>query len=128
MPGRILVVDDEVGLALVLTDLFEMEGYEVTAVHDVASAERELETNRFDLAMVDVFISNAPVGIGLAKKILTEHKDTGVVIMTGFAHRADIEAACLSGAYTCIDKPFNLDDVLRVAEMILDSRGEPPPT
>jgi ActR/RegA family two-component response regulator len=40
--------------------------------------------------------------------------------MTGYADKADVESACLSGAYTCIAKPFNLDDVLKVVGMVLD--------
>jgi DNA-binding NtrC family response regulator len=121
MSSRVLVVDDEPGLRSVLTDLFDMEGYDVVSCDGVSSAEKTLAAERFDAALVDVFLSSAPTGLGLAKHILSEYPGTGVIIMTGYADRADVESACISGAYTCIDKPFDLDDVLKVVRAVLDS-------
>ena len=122
MHPRVLIVDDEIGLCSVLQDLLELEGYETVVCHDAASAREKLVEDKFDVAMLDVFLSEGPVGIDLARYILAEHPNTGVVLMTGYADKADVEAACLSGAYTCIAKPFNLDDVVRVIGMTLDSR------
>jgi len=122
MSSRVLVVDDEPGLRAVLTDLLDMEGYEVVDCDGVVSAKEQLGQREFDIAMVDVFLSSEPAGLGLVSHILAEYPNTGVIIMTGYADRADVEAACISGAYTCIDKPFDLDDVLRVVSAVLDDK------
>ena len=115
-----LVVDDEPGIRMVLTDLLEMEGYQVTACSDIDSAEAKLAEEGFDIALVDVFLSAVSSGLDLVNRILIEYPKTGVVIMTGYADRSEVEKACLAGAYTCIDKPFNLDDVMRIIETVLN--------
>jgi len=117
MLPRVLVVDDEAGLRSVIADLLDMEGYEVVCCDSVDAAETELRKGDFGLALVDVFLTAEPVGLGLVNRIIAEHPNTGVIIMTGFADRSQVEAACNSGAYTCIDKPFDLDDLMRVIEM-----------
>lgn len=123
MSSRILVVDDEPGLRSILTDLLDMEGYYVVACDGVEAAEEKLASEDFDVAMVDVFLSAEPTGLGLASRILTEHPDTSVVMMTGYADRNEVEALFTSGAYACIDKPFNLDDVLRVIGTVIDHKN-----
>jgi len=122
MLGRVLVVDDEVELGVVVKDLLEIEGFEVMASHDAVSAREKLADGKFDLAILDVFLSGGPTGLDLARYILTEFPDTSVILMTGYADKVDIDEACLSGAYTCIAKPFNLDDVLRVVAKALEGR------
>ncbi len=128
MTAQILVVDDEKGLTDVLADLLESEGYEVDVCHDAVSAREKLAAKRFDAAMLDVFLSNSPAGLDLANLIFAEHPTTGVIIMTGYADRADVNLACSNGAFTCIDKPFNLDDVIKALDLALttnaDSDGE----
>jgi len=119
MAQRILVMDDEAGLCSVLRDLLETEGFEVTDCRDVHSATQELACRAFDAAILDVYISDQPVGLDLAQRILAEFPDTGVILMTGYADRGDVAAACLSGAYTCVEKPFNLHDVLHALSLSL---------
>ena len=119
---RILVVDDETSLCEVLYDLFDMEGYDVTACQDVAAARAHLAERPYDLALLDVFLTHEPVGLELGRHIISEYPNTSLVFMTGFANPADIESAFASGAHACIAKPFVLDDVLRVVGAALDTR------
>ena len=112
-PARVLVVDDEVGLCLVLKDALELEGYEVDVCHDAASAREKLCGRWFDLAMIDVFLTDEPVGLQLGEYIMLNHPKTGVVFITGYAEESDVAAGVASGAFTCIRKPFVLDDVVR---------------
>jgi DNA-binding NtrC family response regulator len=123
MTPKVLVVDDEAGLRMVLQDLLETEGYSVSVCHDTASARHELSSGQFHLALVDVFLSNQPEGAMLAREILRDYPNTGVILMTGFADTSDIEAAYAFGAFTCISKPFSLDDVLMAVESALANQS-----
>lgn len=122
MPPRVLVVDDEHGLRSVLEDLLDMEGFAVRSCGDRISAMAELESGEFDVALLDVFLSNRPEGLALAGHILAEKPRTRVILMTGFADAADVEQACLSGVFACIAKPFSLDDVLRTVGLAMEVR------
>lgn len=120
---RILVVDDERPLCGVLAELFEMEGFEVAVCHDIESAARELAESRFDVALVDVFLTDEPVGLKLGERILSDFPETSLLLMTGFAREDDIEYGILSGAHACIRKPFELDDALRVVGVALNKKA-----
>ena len=120
MLPRVLVVDDEMELGHVLSDLLELEGCEVAVCSDIASARDKLAGDKFDVAMLDVYLSESPIGLDLARHILDECPDTSVILMTGYADEAEVDAACLNGAYTCIAKPFSLEDVVKVVGMALE--------
>jgi len=126
MTGRILIVDDEQGLTDVLSELLDLAGYETVVCHDAESARGALADGSFDVAMLDVFLSNEPVGLDLASEILAAHPETGVVLVTGYADKADICAACLAGAYTCIGKPFTLEHVLKAIDAVIGDRHPTP--
>jgi two-component system, NtrC family, response regulator HydG len=123
MMPRVLAVDDEEGLRLIIADILDMEGYEVVCCDNVDAAKEKLSSEAFDLALVDVFLTSEPVGLNLVNHILVEYPKIGVIIMTGFADKAQVAKACVSGAYTCIDKPFDLDDLLRVIGTVLDEKS-----
>lgn len=120
---RILIVDDEKGITDVLKDFLELEGFETVVRHDADSAREALDSESFDAAMVDVFLAEGPFGLDLARYIFAYHPDTRVILMTGYADRAEVAATCLAGAYACLDKPFGLDDVLRALDTALDERS-----
>ena len=120
MTRRVLVVDDEVGICLVLQDALELEGYEVQVCQDAATAREKLAEDHFDAALVDVFLSDQPAGVEFAKHVQSVSPHTRVVLMTGYAEEADIKDGYLSGVYACIRKPFVLDDVVRVVGTALD--------
>ena len=120
---KVLVVDDEAALCVVLADLLELEGYEVETCGGASEAREKLAGSRFDIALVDVFLSDRPEGIELAERILTDHPETQLIFMTGYAEERDIKEGYASGAYGCITKPFMLDDVVRIVARAAYERG-----
>lgn len=121
---RVLVVDDEKALCGVLKDLLEIEGYVVDVCHDVQAAKDKLAAFRYDAAMVDVFLSEAPIGLALGQHIAVRYPETGLILMTGYAEDCDIRQGYISGAYACIRKPFQLDDVVRVVATVIGEKAE----
>jgi two-component system, NtrC family, response regulator HydG len=121
---KILVVDDEAALCAVLDDLLDMEGYDVETCGSAPEAREKLEASGFDIALVDVFLSDRPEGIELAGQILSGHPETQLIFMTGYAEESDIRDGYASGAYGCIRKPFMLDDVVRIVGKAADERRQ----
>ena len=122
MAARVLVVDDEKAVCAVLQDVLEMEGYEAEVCHDVDTARARLAEGKFDVALLDVFLSNGPVGVELGREILEESPQTSLLFMTGYAEDVDVQAGYAFGAYACIKKPFELDDIVRVIGVALDGK------
>ncbi len=117
---RILVVDDELALRKGLAQRFEEEGAEVTTADTVTLARKALKEGDFDLAVLD---HRLPDGTGLA--LLEEQKRSGgtttFVMMTAYSSAADAVRAMKSGAADYLQKPFDLDELMLVAERALES-------
>lgn len=122
---RILIVDDERTLrescALVLRD----EGYNVTLAGRGEEALDLTRRRKFDLVLVDLFMSQVP-GLDLLGAALESNRDCLVVIMTGNPSvQSSIEALRL-GAWDYLPKPFSAPHlqilVGRAAHAILRGR------
>jgi DNA-binding NtrC family response regulator len=123
---RILVVDDELALRKSLQQRFEEEGAEAETADTVASARKALRDGDFELVILD---HRLPDGTGLA--LLEELKRAGTtatfVMMTAYSSTEDAVRAMKSGAADYLLKPFDLDEMVLVAERVLQNvalRGE----
>jgi CheY-like chemotaxis protein len=122
--GRILVVEDDLHIAEVLTDLLEDEGYQVaTGVNGKALAAALNDPP--GLILLDVMMPGMD-GIEFCRllKANVRTKDVPVVFVT--AMPADLLTAQLTGATYegIIRKPFTIDEVLDTVQRHLPSQRE----
>lgn len=106
---RILLVDDEPRLLHVVGLYLTMEGFEVTEASDGTEALAMLETQQFDLAILDVMMPGVD-GIEVCRRIRSqpETQSMPVLVFTSLSADADVERARLAGANHLITKPFSL--------------------
>jgi two-component system response regulator FlrC len=116
---RILVVDDESGMRLGLTEVLERAGYVVTAVADGATALEVLERERHALVLSDMRMPGMG-GAELLAAVRTRHPAIPVVMMTAYGTVEDAVQAMKSGAREFLTKPFSPQDVLHVVRGLLD--------
>ena len=102
-PLRILVVEDEILIALELESLLQDLGHDVVGIaassKDALSLGQDLKP---DLAFVDIHLSDGPTGIDVARHLSSEHGVT-VLFMTANAKRIPEDFA---GAWGVIAKPY----------------------
>jgi len=102
-PLRILIVEDEILIALELESLLQDLGHEVVGM--AASSEEALALGqklRPDLAFVDVHLADGPTGVDVARSLSMNHRVT-VLFMTANAKRIPEDFA---GAWGVIAKPY----------------------
>jgi GGDEF domain-containing protein/CheY-like chemotaxis protein len=123
---RVLVLDDEMSVRMVLDTLLTDLNYNVTLTETLTEAKATFEANEFDLVVTD---KNLPDGSGieLAQKVIDERPEVGVVIMSAFANLESAVEAIRRGVADYLVKPFeNLNDVSdrleRVVKTILLQR------
>jgi len=119
--GRILIADDEDGLRWVLEKGLKQAGYGVIAVKDGESALQEAGAEPFDLIFLDIRMPGVD-GLTLLAKIREARPDAQVVIMTAHGTMETAIQAMQRGAYDYLAKPFDLDEVLLLAERALSAR------
>ncbi|HEX2436659.1 MAG TPA: sigma-54 dependent transcriptional regulator [Methylomirabilota bacterium] len=117
-PASILIADDEDSLRWVLEKGLRQAGYEVTTVRDGAAAVRAVETGTFDLVFLDVRMPGLD-GLAALARIRELRADACVVVMTAHGTMETAIQAMQRGAYDYLTKPFDLDEVLLLAERAL---------
>ncbi|PYN50792.1 MAG: two-component system response regulator, partial [Candidatus Rokuibacteriota bacterium] len=118
---RILIADDEDSLRWVLEKGLRQAGYEVSSVKDGESAIRAFAAEPFDLVFLDVRMPGVD-GLTALARLREVHADACVVVMTAHGTMDTAIQAMQRGAYDYLAKPFDLDEVLLLAERAMAAR------
>ncbi len=113
MDTRILVVDDEKTITDLVGIYLRNEGYQVTLAYTGADAAREILTNEFDLAVLDIMLPDID-GFELLRTIRAE-RTYPVIMLTARDSQGDKIEGLSLGADDYVVKPFRpLELVARV--------------
>src|SRR5436309_10657703 len=118
---RVLVVDDEKTVQYVLTTLLQQQGYETDSAGSAEDALSKLEGEPFSVAFLDIVLPGMN-GLNLLDRIKERDPDTAIIMMTSQSSAKTAIDALRKGAYDYIDKPFELDHVVAVAERAASQR------
>jgi two-component system, cell cycle response regulator CpdR len=109
---RVLVVDDENSMRMLVARAIAMDGHETVTAADGAEALEILggERGAFDLLLTDI---QMPVmdGIALALTAARDFPDLTIVLMTGFADQRERASGLNAIAHDVITKPFSVADI-----------------
>ncbi len=119
--GRILVVDDELGVREGCRRVLEPAGYHVEMAASGREALRLVQERPFDLILLDVVMPDIR-GIDLLEPIHARDPDIVCIIITGFATVELAVQAIKAGAYNFLSKPFSADVLLMAVEQGLERR------
>ncbi len=115
---KILLVEDEEALQKVIKLNLELESYDVQIVGDGISALELLDTNRFDLIILDVMLPNID-GFSVCQKIRLTDQKTPILFLTAKDGSQDRVRGLKIGGDDYIVKPFNLEEfLLRIEKLI----------
>ena len=109
--ARILVVDDEADVRLLLTREISNRGHEVVAVVDSAQAIEEMGRGEFDVVLTDIRMPGMG-GMALTAWIKRTRPDTNVIVMTGYGSLESANTAVQVGAFDYLLKPFGDMDMV----------------
>jgi DNA-binding NtrC family response regulator len=115
----ILVVDDDPEFSRTLKDILALRGFKVQTESEPGKVLDHLEKD-YKLAVVLDLTLGAVNGADVLKEIHAKYPGKPVVLMTGYRREMgnSIELGRQVGAYTCLYKPFESDDLFRVLEEI----------
>ena len=119
--GTVLVVDDEDGVRASVRAILE-ETCDVLEAANGAQALEVLKAHEVDLVMLDQRMPGEP-GIDVLPRIKAADPSTVVVIVTAVRELRTAVEALKRGAYDYLTKPFDVDDILMLAQRALDKRA-----
>jgi two-component system, OmpR family, alkaline phosphatase synthesis response regulator PhoP len=118
MSARILLVEDEPGLVLTLSDLLTVEGYEVETATDGPTGLARAAGERFDLIVLDVMLPGKN-GLEVCRELRHQGKDTPVLMLTAKTQLVDRVVGLKIGADDYVTKPFEAPELLARIEALL---------
>ena len=116
---RILIIDDDATICLMLQGLLKRKGFDTDAVFSAGEAIKKLENNSFDLVLSDFRLPDFD-GLELLQKIKSLHPIVPVIIMTSYADIRTAVNAIKMGAFEYVTKPLNPDEILLLINSALD--------
>ena len=122
MSARILVVDDERNIRLMLEQMLGLAGHEVRTVETGEDALQQLESEDFDAALVDVRLPGID-GLEVLRRAIAARPDLAVVMMSGHGTIETAVRAVREGAHDFLEKPLGRDTTLVTLENALRVRA-----
>ncbi|MFT8323403.1 MAG: response regulator [Bacillus sp. (in: firmicutes)] len=110
MKGKILIVDDQFGIRILLNEVFQKEGYNTFQAANGVQALEILTKETPDLVLLDMKIPGMD-GIEILKRMKKLNQEIRVIIMTAYGELDMIQEAKDLGALTHFAKPFDIDDL-----------------
>jgi len=126
MSETILVVDDEANIRHTLRGVLADEGYEVVEAEDGRRALECLERAVPRLAIVDIWMPEID-GIQLVERMKEQAPELPVIVISGHGTIETAVRAIRLGAFDFLEKPFQLDALLRMVDRALGGGSARPP-
>src|SRR5438067_7363878 len=117
---KVLIVDDEPDVLLLLRIELEAEGYETLLAADGETALRRIFEERPDVVLLDVMM---PVvdGWGVLQRLAEHPSDVRVIVLSAKASDDDVSRALELGAHEYVTKPFDPAALLATVAHVLQS-------
>ena len=123
---QILVVDDEIGIRELLSEILSEEGYQVNLAENASEARAYRSRSRPDLVLLDIWMPDTD-GITLLKEWASAGLLTmPVVMMSGHGTIDTAVQATRIGAFDFLEKPIALQKLLATVGRALKHGGEQP--
>ncbi|NOX87213.1 MAG: response regulator transcription factor [Chlorobi bacterium] len=116
--SKILFVEDDPNLSIILKDYLEMTGYQVDHAGDGVKGLQLYHKNKYDLLILDVMMPKKD-GFTLAKEIRKNDSQVPIIFLTAKNLKEDRIKGFLSGCDDYITKPFNTKELsLRIKAIL----------
>lgn len=113
----ILVIDDEYDIRDVLMRFLSELGYKVKTASNLSETVFILNQDFPDIVFLDIVLPQLD-GIEILKLIKQMKKDSVVIMMSGYRDESDAKKSLQLGAFDYITKPFNMEYIENMLNMI----------
>ena len=116
---RVLVVDDEETIRVLLSEIFKSQGYEAETAENGEKALQEVTNKRFDLIVTDYLMPKMD-GLELTRKLKTINPSIPILVFTSNGPEKELLE---SGALACLRKPLSIYQLQMISQNILEGNS-----
>lgn len=110
MRGKVLIVDDQFGIRILLQEVLQKDGYEVNLASNGKQALDLIKKRLPDLVILDMKIPGMD-GLEILEAIKQIDEKIHVIMMTAYGEMELMKKAKELGAVAYFTKPFNIDEL-----------------
>jgi DNA-binding response OmpR family regulator len=125
---RILIVDDEEDICMILSYSLQKAGYEVLIAHSaeeaLANYELKIKNYEVDLILLDIMMGEMS-GLEMAEHLKRENHIPPIIFLTALSDESTILQGFKLGADDYISKPFRISEVLARVAAVLRRSANP---
>ncbi|MCJ1908168.1 response regulator [Planococcus ruber] len=114
----ILIVDDQMGIRLLLNEVFKKEGYDTLTAANGNQALQTAGEKQLDIVLLDMKIPGMD-GIEILKNLKQIQPDVQVIMMTAYGELDLIEESITNGASCYFTKPFDVFEIREAVKQLL---------
>lgn len=116
--SKILIVDDQMGIRLLLKEILKNEGYEIEEATTGKEAIDQISVNSFDLMILDYKL---PImdGTEVLEKLEKDNVEIPAIVMSGLVENIASEAMKSKLVKSVIAKPFNINEFVEKVHAIV---------
>ncbi|HEK18819.1 MULTISPECIES: sigma-54-dependent transcriptional regulator [unclassified Mucilaginibacter] len=118
---KILIIDDEVNVGLLLSKFLTRNGFEITTAANGSAGMECLKKEEYDLVLCDFRLEDTD-GREMLKNIKALYPKTGVIIITGYSDIKMAVELIKMGAYDYITKPLYPDEILNTINKAIETQ------
>lgn len=119
--GKILIVDDEEVIRMLLKRRLSSEGYQCQEASSADQAIDKLSSDTAELVILDIKMPSKS-GVELLPEIKASYPDTAVIMATAVTNTSTAIQCMKQGAYDYVIKPFDIDEIILSVERALETR------
>ncbi|HEY4359620.1 MAG TPA: response regulator transcription factor [Bryobacteraceae bacterium] len=118
MTSRVLLIEDEPGLVLTISDLLAAEGYQVDSAGDGESGLAKASGGEYDAVILDVMLPRK-TGFDVCQELRQKGIDSAILMLTAKTQVVDRVVGLRLGADDYLTKPFDPHELLARLEALL---------
>ncbi len=107
---KVLIIEDDVQLNIAISEFFKIKTFDIVSVTDGLKAIDQIESEHFDLYIIDINIPRIN-GLDLLKHIRKTDLNTPIIIITASLEIENFSTAFDNGCNEYIKKPFHLKEL-----------------
>lgn len=119
---KILIVDDNPNMSVLLSDILEIFEYQGTQAEDGEEALEKLKTDEYAMVFTDLRMPKMD-GIDLLKAIKIQHPQVPVVVITGYSLGETQNMLLTEKADGFLNKPFKVNEIKDLLAELLNFSG-----
>src|SRR5271170_3839370 len=110
--AKVLLVDDELTMVQMVSEMLRQEGHEVFPFTNSKDAIAGLESHTPEIVITDLYLDKTrPHGMEILQKARSLASPASVILITAFGSIETAVEAMKNGAYDYLEKPFKLDEL-----------------